>query len=127
MKKPPPNKSRPTSSAWKNFATHQGFFAPVGDFFAPFVVSNILTGLDAERCQPDLNTDAVALPSGIVLLEQLTRALVLIRLDCELEPGGVIPRWLTAYNHGTQPASAQAEWQGGDWAPTRETHRPGWS
>jgi len=40
---------------------HQGFLLPVGDFFAPFVVSNILLGLDAERYQPDLSTDAVAM------------------------------------------------------------------
>jgi ankyrin repeat protein len=40
---------------------HQGFFTPVGDFFAPFVVSYMLVGLDAERYQPDLNTDAVAM------------------------------------------------------------------
>ena len=40
---------------------HQGFFTPVGDYFGPFVVSNILIGLDAERYRPDLNTDAVAM------------------------------------------------------------------
>ena len=40
---------------------HQGFFAPVGDFFGPFVVSYILIGLDAEHYKPDLNTDAVAM------------------------------------------------------------------
>jgi len=40
---------------------HQGFFAPVGDFFAPFVLSDILIGLDAEHYPPDLNTDAVVM------------------------------------------------------------------
>ncbi len=40
---------------------HQGFFTPVGDFFAPTVVSYMLIGLDAEHSQPDLNTDAVAM------------------------------------------------------------------
>jgi len=33
---------------------HQGFFSPVGDFFAPFVVSYMLIGLDAEHYKPDL-------------------------------------------------------------------------
>jgi ankyrin repeat protein len=40
---------------------HQGFFAPVGDYFAPFVLGNVLIGLDAEHYTPDLNTDAVAM------------------------------------------------------------------
>jgi len=40
---------------------HQGFFAPVEDYFGPVVVSYILVGLDAERYKPDLNTDAVAM------------------------------------------------------------------
>jgi ankyrin repeat protein len=40
---------------------HQGFFVPVEDVFGPFVVSYILVGLDAERYQPDLNTDAAAM------------------------------------------------------------------
>jgi ankyrin repeat protein len=40
---------------------HQGFFAPVGDVFGQFVVSNILIGLDAEHYKPDLNTDAAAM------------------------------------------------------------------
>jgi ankyrin repeat protein len=40
---------------------HQGFFAPVGDVFGPFVLSDILIGLDAEHYKPDLNTDAVAM------------------------------------------------------------------
>ena len=40
---------------------HQGFFTPVGDFFAPIVLSDILIGLDAEHYRPDLNTDAVAM------------------------------------------------------------------
>jgi ankyrin repeat protein len=39
----------------------QGKMAGVGDFFAPFILSNILIGLDAERYQPDLNTDAGAM------------------------------------------------------------------
>jgi len=40
---------------------HQGFFSPVGDFFAPVVLSDILIGLDAEHYPPDLNTDAVVM------------------------------------------------------------------
>jgi ankyrin repeat protein len=40
---------------------HQGFFAGVGDYFAPFVLANVLIGLDAEHYAPDLNTDAVAM------------------------------------------------------------------
>ncbi len=40
---------------------HQGFVAPVGDFFAPVVLSDILIGLDAEHYPPDLNTDAVVM------------------------------------------------------------------
>jgi ankyrin repeat protein len=40
---------------------HQGFFAPVGDFFGPFVVGFMLVGLDAEHYKPDLSTDAVAM------------------------------------------------------------------
>ena len=40
---------------------HQGFLQPVGDFFAPFVVANILIGLDAEHYKPDLNTDAAVM------------------------------------------------------------------
>ena len=40
---------------------HQGFFTPVGDVFGPFVLSDILIGLDAEHYKPDLNTDAVAM------------------------------------------------------------------
>ncbi len=40
---------------------HQGFFTPVGDFFAPIVLGDILIGLDAEHYPPDLNTDAVAM------------------------------------------------------------------
>ena len=40
---------------------HQGFLNPVEDFFAPFVVANVLIGLDAERYKPDLNTDAAAM------------------------------------------------------------------
>ena len=40
---------------------HQGFFAPVGDVFGPFVVSNILIGLDSEHYKPDLNTDAAVM------------------------------------------------------------------
>lgn len=40
---------------------HQGFFVPVGDIFAPVVVSYILVGLDAEQYKPDLSTDAVAM------------------------------------------------------------------
>jgi ankyrin repeat protein len=39
----------------------QGFLAPVEDFFAPFVVSYMLIGLEAEGYKPDLNTDAVAM------------------------------------------------------------------
>ncbi len=40
---------------------HQGFFTPVEDTFGPFVVSNILIGLDAEHYQPDLNTDTAVM------------------------------------------------------------------
>jgi len=40
---------------------HQGFFTPVEAFFGPSVVSYMLIGLGAERYQPDLNTDAVAM------------------------------------------------------------------
>jgi ankyrin repeat protein len=40
---------------------HQGFMAPIEDFFAPVVVSYMLVGLDAEHYKPDLNTDAVAM------------------------------------------------------------------
>ncbi len=40
---------------------HQGFFVPVEDFFAPFVLSYVLVGLDAEGYKPDLNTDTVAM------------------------------------------------------------------
>jgi ankyrin repeat protein len=40
---------------------HQGFFLPVADFFAPFIASYMLVGLDAENHKPDLNTDAVAM------------------------------------------------------------------
>ncbi len=40
---------------------HQGFFVPVQDVFGPFVVANILIGLDAEHYKADLNTDAVAM------------------------------------------------------------------
>jgi ankyrin repeat protein len=40
---------------------HQGFFIPVGDFFAPSILSYVLVGLVAEGYQPDLNTDAVAM------------------------------------------------------------------
>jgi len=40
---------------------HQNSMAGVGDFFAPFVLSYILIGLDAEHYQPDLNTDTVAM------------------------------------------------------------------
>jgi hypothetical protein len=40
---------------------HQGYFAPVGEFFGPVVVSYMLVGLDAEHYKPDLNTDAVAM------------------------------------------------------------------
>ena len=40
---------------------HQGFFTPVADVFGPFVLSDILIGLDAEHYKPDLNTDAAAM------------------------------------------------------------------
>jgi ankyrin repeat protein len=40
---------------------YQGFMLPVGDFFAPVVLSYVLVGLDAEHYKPDLNTDAVAM------------------------------------------------------------------
>jgi len=40
---------------------HQGFFTPVEDTFGPFVVSNVLVGLDAEHYKPDLNTDAAVM------------------------------------------------------------------
>jgi len=39
----------------------QNFLFPVGDFFAPVILSYIMVGLDAEHYQPDLNTDAVAM------------------------------------------------------------------
>jgi len=39
----------------------QNFLFPVGDFFAPSILSYILVGLHAEEYQPDLNTDAVAM------------------------------------------------------------------
>lgn len=38
----------------------QGFVAP-GDFFGTFIIANVLIGLDAERYQPDVNTDAAAM------------------------------------------------------------------
>ncbi len=40
---------------------YQGFLVPVGDVFGPVVLAYILVGLDAERYQADLNTDAVAM------------------------------------------------------------------
>jgi ankyrin repeat protein len=40
---------------------HEGFVTPVEDDFGPFLVSNILIGLDAEHYRPDLNTDAVVM------------------------------------------------------------------
>jgi len=40
---------------------HQGNMVGGGDFFAPFILANMLIGLDAEHYQPDLNTDAVAM------------------------------------------------------------------
>jgi N-acyl-D-amino-acid deacylase len=40
---------------------YQSFFAPVGDFFGPVVLSYMLVGLDAEHYPADLNTDAVAM------------------------------------------------------------------
>ena len=40
---------------------YQSSLSGVGDFFAPFVVGNILIGLDAEHYKPDLNTDAAAM------------------------------------------------------------------
>jgi N-acyl-D-amino-acid deacylase len=40
---------------------HQGFSFPVGDMFGDFLWSYVLLGLDAEKHQPDLNTDAAAL------------------------------------------------------------------
>lgn len=40
---------------------HQGNLAGMGDFFAPFVVANIMIGLDAEHYRPDLNTDTAAM------------------------------------------------------------------
>lgn len=40
---------------------HQGSMSGVGDFFAPFVIADILIGLDAERYKPDLSTDAAAM------------------------------------------------------------------
>ena len=39
---------------------YQGFFVPVGDLFGPFIFGYILTGLEAEHYQADMNTDAVA-------------------------------------------------------------------
>ena len=40
---------------------HQGFLAPVGDFFGPVVVGYMLLGLDAEHYKADLNTDTAAI------------------------------------------------------------------
>ncbi|HUA58428.1 MAG TPA: ankyrin repeat domain-containing protein [Verrucomicrobiae bacterium] len=40
---------------------HQGNMVGVGDFFAPFILGNILIGLDAEHYKPDLSTDAAAM------------------------------------------------------------------
>ncbi len=40
---------------------HQGFLAPVEDFFASVVLSDVLVGLDAEHYKSDLNTDAVVI------------------------------------------------------------------
>jgi len=48
-------------------ALHQGFFTAqagaqaAGDIFGPGVLGYVVMGLDAERYQPDLNTDAVAM------------------------------------------------------------------
>lgn len=40
---------------------HQGNMVGMGDFFAPFIVADILIGLDAEHYKPDLNTDAATM------------------------------------------------------------------
>src|SRR5262249_24188654 len=39
----------------------QGFIAPVGEFFGPVVIGDILLGLDAEQYKADLNTDTAAI------------------------------------------------------------------
>jgi len=54
-------KANVSSLQHRRDALHQGFFVPVEDFFAPFVLSYILVGLDAEHYKPDLNTDAVCM------------------------------------------------------------------
>lgn len=40
---------------------HQGFIAPVGEFFGPVVIGDMLLGLDGEHYTADLNTDAAVL------------------------------------------------------------------
>jgi ankyrin repeat protein len=40
---------------------HQGFIAPVGEFFGPVVIGDMLLGLDAEHYKADLNTDTAAI------------------------------------------------------------------
>ncbi len=40
---------------------HQGNMVGVGDSFAPFILGEILIGLDAEHYKPDLTTDAVTM------------------------------------------------------------------
>ncbi len=39
----------------------QGFMQPVGEYFGPVVIGDMLLGLDAERYKPDLNTDTAAI------------------------------------------------------------------
>ena len=39
----------------------QGFIAPVGEFFGPVVIGDMLLGLDAEHYKADLNTDTAAI------------------------------------------------------------------
>jgi N-acyl-D-amino-acid deacylase len=39
----------------------QGFIAPVGEFFGPVVIGDMLLGLDAEHYKADLNTDTVVI------------------------------------------------------------------
>ena len=39
----------------------QGVMAPVGEYFGPVVIGDMLLGLDAEHYKPDLNTDTAAM------------------------------------------------------------------
>ncbi len=39
----------------------QGFMVPVGEYFGPVVIGDMLLGLDAEHYKPDLNTDTAVI------------------------------------------------------------------